>query len=225
MNLISGVTVVPSEIGLMFVISAFVLGALHALEPGHGKSVMAAFVMGTNAELKDASLLGLTVVFSHVIVVVLLGIASIFLLGALNVNATHEVMSIVGGVILVGVGLWIVRKYYHPHHHHEHGIDTKRGAVAIGLSTGLVPCPAALAVLLFSIANNQLYNGLTYVLIFSAGLAISITLLSVLFVKGKGFIGHYMSNKTINKIPLLSGTIITVIGLFTLLQPIIVYIS
>ena len=225
MNLISGVTAVPSEIGLMFVISAFVLGALHALEPGHGKSVMAAFVMGTNAELKDASLLGLTVVFSHVIVVVLLGIASIFLLGALNVNATHEVMSVVGGVILVVVGFWIVRKYYHPHHHHEHNIDTKKGAVAIGLSTGLVPCPAALAVLLFSIANNQLYNGLTYVLIFSAGLAISITLLSVLFVKGKGFIGSYMSNDTINKIPLLSGVIIIVIGLFTLLQPVIVYIA
>jgi ABC-type uncharacterized transport system, permease component len=225
MNLISGVTVVPSEIGLMFVISAFVLGALHALEPGHGKSVMAAFVMGTNAELKDASLLGLTVVFSHVIVVVLLGIASIFLLGALNVNATHELMSVIGGIILVGVGFWILRKYYHPHHHHEHSIDTKKGAVAIGLSTGLVPCPAALAVLLFSIANNQLYNGITYVLIFSAGLAISITLLSVLFVKGKGFIGRYMSNNTINKIPLLTGAIIIAIGLFTLLQPVIVYIS
>ena len=224
MNLISGLTVIPSEISLLFIISAFVLGALHALEPGHGKSVMAAFVMGTNAELKDASLLGLTVVFSHVIVVILLGIASIFLIGALNVDATHEVMSLIGGIILIAVGFWIVRKYYHPHHHHEHNIDTKKGVVAIGLSTGLIPCPAALAVLLFSISNNQLYNGLTYVLIFSAGLAISITLLSVLFVKGRGFIQSYMSNNTINKIPLLSGVIIIAIGLFTLLQPILEYI-
>ena len=224
MNLISGLTVIPSEISSLFIISAFVLGALHALEPGHGKSVMAAFVMGTDAELKDASLLGLTVVFSHVIVVILLGIASIFLIGALNVDATHEVMSLIGGIILIAVGFWIVRKYYHPHHHHEHNIDTKKGVVAIGLSTGLIPCPAALAVLLFSISNNQLYNGLTYVLIFSAGLAISITLLSVLFVKGRGFIQSYMSNNTINKIPLLSGVIIIAIGLFTLLQPIFEYI-
>jgi nickel/cobalt transporter (NicO) family protein len=224
MNLISGLTVIPSEISLLFIISAFVLGALHALEPGHGKSVMAAFVMGTDAELKDASLLGLTVVFSHVVVVILLGIASIFLIGALNVDATHEVMSLIGGIILIVVGFWIVRKYYHPHHHHEHNIDTKKGVVAIGLSTGLIPCPAALAVLLFSISNNQLYNGLTYVLIFSAGLAISITLLSVLFVKGRGFIQSYMSNNNINKIPLLSGVIIIAIGLFTLLQPILEYI-
>ncbi len=220
MNLISGITVIPSEMSLLFIISAFVLGALHALEPGHGKSVMAAFVMGTDTELKDASLLGLTVVFSHVIVVILLGIASIFLMGALNVNTTHELMSLIGGIILMGVGFWIVRKYYHPHHYHEHSINTKKGVVAIGLSTGLIPCPAALAVLLFSIANNQLYSGLIYVLIFSAGLAISITLLSVLFVKGKGFIQSYMSNNTINKIPLLSGVIIIAIGLFTLLQPV-----
>ena len=224
MNLISGIAVIPSEMSLMFIISAFVLGALHALEPGHGKSVMAAFVIGTDAELKDASLLGLTVVFSHVIVVILLGIASIFLIGALNVDATHEVMSFVGGIILMGVGFWIVRKYYHPHHHHEHSIDTKKGTVAIGLSTGLIPCPAALAVLLFSIANNQLYNGLVYVLIFSAGLAISITMLSALFVKGRGFIQSYMSNTTINKIPLLSGAIIIAIGAFTLLQPVFEFI-
>jgi len=224
MNLISGITAVTSEMSLMFIISAFILGALHALEPGHGKSVMAAFVIGTDAELKDASLLGLTVVFSHVIVVVLLGIASIFLIGALDVNGTHEVMSLIGGIILVGVGLWIVRKYYHPHHHHEHTIDTKKGVVAIGLSTGLIPCPAALAVLLFSIANNQLYNGLIYVLVFSAGLAISITLLSALFVKGRGFIQSYMGSSAINKIPLLSGTIIIVIGLFTLLQNVFEFI-
>jgi nickel/cobalt exporter len=224
MNLISGITAVTSEMSLMFIISAFILGALHALEPGHGKSVMAAFVIGTDAELKDASLLGLTVVFSHVIVVVLLGIASIFLIGALDVNGTHEVMSLIGGIILMGVGLWIVRKYYHPHHHHEHTIDTKKGVVAIGLSTGLIPCPAALAVLLFSIANNQLYNGLIYVLVFSAGLAISITLLSALFVKGRGFIQSYMGSSAINKIPLLSGTIIIVIGLFTLLQNVFEFI-
>ena len=207
--------------GGLFVISAFLLGALHALEPGHGKSVMAVFVMGTDATIKDAILLGLTVVFSHVFVVIALGIVSIFLLEALNIGTTTNIMSVVGGIILITFGFWIIRKYYHPHHHHEHKIDTKKGVVAIGLSTGLIPCPAALAVLLFSIGNNQLYNGLTYVLIFSAGLAISITLLSVFFVKGKGFIQSYMSNKTINKIPLISGVIIILIGLYTLLQPII----
>lgn len=225
MDIVSGgLTTITSGINLLFIVSAFVLGALHAFEPGHGKSVMAVFVMGTDADLKDASILGLTVVFSHVIVVILLGIASIFLLGALNVDTTHDVMSLIGGVILIAVGAWIIRKYHHPHHH-EHEVDTKKGVVAIGLSTGLIPCPTALAVLLFSIGNNQIYNGLIYVLIFSAGLAISITLLSVLFVKGRGFVQTYMSNTTVNKIPLVSGSIIILIGFYTLLHPIVEYLT
>ena len=120
--------IIPVEISLIFVISAFVLGALHALEPGHGKSFMAAFVMGTNAKLKDAILLGLTVVFSHVSVFILLGIALIFLIAAIGVNAIHELMSLIGGTILIIVGIWIVRKFYKPHnhHHHEYNIDSKR---------------------------------------------------------------------------------------------------
>lgn len=196
---------------LLFMISAFGLGALHALEPGHGKSVMAAFVIGTNAKLKDAILLGLTVVFSHMSVVILFGIVSIFLLGALDVNATHDVMSLIDGVILIIVGLWIIRKFYH---HHEHSIHTKKGVIAIGLSTGLIPCPAALAVLLFSISNNQIYSGLIYVLVFSAGLAISITLLAVLFVKGKGFIQSYIGNNTITNIPIVKWNYHLIIGVF-----------
>ncbi|HEY0196479.1 MAG TPA: sulfite exporter TauE/SafE family protein [Methanobacterium sp.] len=220
-----GITAITSEVNLLFLVSAFVLGALHALEPGHGKSVMAVFVMGTDATLKDASLLGLTVVFSHMIVVILLGIASIFLLGALNVDTTHDVMSLIGGIILIVVGVWIIRKYHHPQHQHQHDIDTKKGVIAIGLSTGLIPCPAALAVLLFSIGNDQIYSGLTYVLVFSVGLALAITLLSALFVKGRGFVQSYMGNTTINKIPLVSGAIIIVIGLITLLHPITEYIS
>jgi ABC-type nickel/cobalt efflux system permease component RcnA len=220
-----GITAITSGVNWLFIVSAFVLGALHAFEPGHGKSVMAVFVMGTDATVKDATLLGLTVVFSHVIVVILLGVASIFLLEALNVDTTHDVMSVIGGIILIVVGIWIIRKFYHPYHPHEHHIDTTKGVVAIGLSTGLIPCPVALVVLLFSIGNNQIYSGLTYVLVFSTGLAIAITLLSVLFVKGRGFIQGYLSSETVNKIPLVSGAIIIIIGLITLLHPIIEYIT
>lgn len=222
---LGGITAFTSEVNWLFLFSAFLLGALHALEPGHGKSVMAVFVMGTDASVKDATKLGLTVVFSHVIIVILLGVASIFLLEALNVDTTHDVMSVIGGIILIAVGVWIIRKFHHPHHRHEHHIDTTKGVVAIGLSTGLIPCPAALAVLLFSIGNNQIYSGLTYVLIFSIGLAIAITLLSVLFVKGRGFIQGYLSSETVNKIPLVSGAIIILIGIITLLHPVVEYIT
>lgn len=220
MNLLAEPEVLLSDMNLVLIISAFLLGALHALEPGHGKSVMAVFVMGTDANLKDALTLGLTVVFSHVIVVIALAMASLYLVKTLNVNITHDIMSFIGGAILIGVGAWILRRFYHHHEHdHSHQIDTRKGVIAIGLSTGLVPCPAALAVLLLGIATNQVYNGLLYILVFSMGLALSIVCLSVLFVKGRGFLQSYVGSSKLDKLPLASGSIIIVIGLFTLLHP------
>ena len=119
---------------------------------------------------------------------------------------------------MITVGAWILRRFYHPHHH-AHKIDSTKGVIAIGLSTGLIPCPATLVVLLVSIANNQVYNGLWYILVFSIGLAISIVSLSVLMVKGRGFIQSYMRNKRVNSLPFISDTIIIIIGIFTLLHP------
>jgi ABC-type nickel/cobalt efflux system permease component RcnA len=224
MNLLAEPEVLLSDMNLVLIISAFLLGALHALEPGHGKSVMAVFVMGTRADLKDALILGLTVVFSHVIVVIALAVASLYLVKTLNVNITHDIMSFIGGAILIGVGAWILRRFYHHHEHdHSHQIDTRKGVIAIGLSTGLVPCPAALAVLLLGIATNQVYNGLLYILVFSTGLALSIVCLSVLFVKGRGFLQSYVGSSKLEKLPLASGSIIIVIGLFTLLHPLMEY--
>ena len=203
---------------LLWTLTAFILGFMHALEPGHGKSVMAAYILGTGANLRDALLLGLTVVISHTSVVFALGILSIYLVGTLSSEMTHDIMSVIGGGILIAVGIWILKNYFRPH---EHKIDTKKGVLAIGLSAGLVPCPAALAVLLFSITSGNLYDGLVYVFIFSLGLALSISLLSTLFVRGKQFIEKYVQSKNINKLPLISGIVIVFVGIYTISHPVL----
>ena len=207
---------------LVFTITAFILGMLHALEPGHGKSVLAAYVLGTKADIKDAITLGVTITLSHTSVVFILGILSIYLMKSVSAEIAHDLMSVVGGAILIGVGLWILNSYFHPH---EHKIDTKKGVIAIGLSAGLIPCPAALAVLLFSIAEGNVLNGLIYVVVFSIGLAISLTTLSVLFIKSKMFMQKYAGSEKISKLPLISGTIIILIGLYTLGHPILEFVG
>ncbi|WP_456375088.1 HoxN/HupN/NixA family nickel/cobalt transporter [Methanocaldococcus sp.] len=203
---------------LLFTITAFILGMLHALEPGHGKSVLAAYIVGTKTSIKDAILLGITVTVSHTAVVFLLGIVSIYLLENLNVEMVHDMMSIIGGLILIIIGIWILKSYFYPH---EHKIDTKKGTIALGLSAGLVPCPTALAVLLLSISSGNVIDGLIYVAIFSIGLAISLTGLLVLLIESKEFIEKYIGSKKISKLPLVSGTIILLIGLYTILHPVL----
>ncbi len=203
---------------LLYAVTAFILGMLHALEPGHGKSVVAAYVLGTKADIKDAILLGTTITISHTAVIFLLGVLSLYLLESLNVDLVHDMMSIVGGLILIAVGVWIIRHYFHPH---EHKVDTKKGVIALGLSAGLVPCPAALAVLLLSISSGNLIDGLIYVAIFSIGLAISLTGLAVAFVESKELIKKYIGSKKITKLPLISGSVIILIGLYTMFHPIV----
>ncbi|MBA2862395.1 sulfite exporter TauE/SafE family protein [Methanococcus maripaludis] len=198
--------------------SAFMLGIMHALEPGHGKSIMAAYVVGTDANLKESLTLGFTVLFSHVFVIFLLGLFSIYLVGYFNIEYVSTVMEVLGGFILLLVGAWILKSYYIPH---QHSINTNKGALAIGLSAGLVPCPAALAVLLFSISNNAIFDGLYYVIVFSIGLAISIALFSILFVKSKNFLEKYVKNEQINKMPLISGIIIILFGLWNISGPLL----
>ncbi|XRP97734.1 sulfite exporter TauE/SafE family protein [Methanocaldococcus sp. 16A] len=206
----------------LYAITAFILGMLHALEPGHGKSVLAAYILGTKTALKDAILLGITITISHTAVIFLLGILSLYLLTNLNVELVHDMMNILGGIILITVGIWIIKSYLHPH---EHKIDAKKGIIAIGLSAGLVPCPAALAVLLLSITLGDLFGGLFYVAIFSIGLALALTTLAVMFVKSKEFIQKYIRSKKISKIPLISGGIIILIGLYTLSHSILHYLE
>ncbi|MCS3901154.1 sulfite exporter TauE/SafE family protein [Methanococcus voltae] len=201
---------------LVILISAFILGAFHALEPGHGKSVMAAFVLGTDANITNTLTLGFTVVFSHTFVIFLMGILSLYLSNYLNVGNLSSTMEIIGGIILLLVGFWILKSYFKPH---IHAIDTNKSAVAIGLSAGLIPCPAALAVLLISISSGAIMEGLAYVVVFSLGLAISISLFSILFVKSKDFLEKYVSNNSINKLPLLSGIIIILFGIWNISGP------
>uniref|UniRef100_A9A831 High-affinity nickel-transporter n=1 Tax=Methanococcus maripaludis (strain C6 / ATCC BAA-1332) TaxID=444158 RepID=A9A831_METM6 len=198
--------------------SAFLLGAIHALEPGHGKSIMAAYVVGTDANIKEALTLGFTILFSHVIIIFLLGLFSIYMVEYFNIGYVSTVMEVLGGVILLLVGAWIVKSYYF---HHQHHIDTNKGSIAIGLSAGLVPCPVALAVLLFSISNNAIFDGLTYVIVFSIGLAMSIALFSILLVKSKDFLEKYIKNEQINKLPLISGIIIILFGIWNISGPIL----
>ncbi|MCS3922281.1 ABC-type nickel/cobalt efflux system permease component RcnA [Methanococcus voltae PS] len=196
--------------------SAFLLGAFHALEPGHGKSVMAAFVLGTDANICSTLTLGFTVVFSHIIVILLMGILSLYLSNYFNLGSLSSTMELIGGVILLLVGIWILKSYYKPH---VHKIDTNKSAIAIGLSAGLIPCPAALAVLLISISSGVIVDGLLYVIIFSLGLAVSISLFSILFVKSKDFLEKYVSNNSINKLPLISGIIIILFGIWNIAGP------
>lgn len=108
---------------------AFILGAAHALTPGHGKTIVAAYLVGSRGTLKHAAFLGAMVTFTHTISVFLLGIATLFLFQYIMPAKVTQVLGAVSGLSIVAIGAWMLYKrmrgsahsHDHDHHHHHDG--------------------------------------------------------------------------------------------------------
>ena len=112
---------------------AFVLGAAHALTPGHGKTIVAAYLVGSRGTLKHAAFLGAMVTFTHTVSVFLLGLATLFLFQYVVPQKVTQVLGAISGLSIVAIGGWMLYKrlrgaghshhhdHAHDHHHHDHG--------------------------------------------------------------------------------------------------------
>ena len=169
------------------------LGAAHALAPGHGKTVMAAYLVGLRGSLRQAATIGATVTLTHTAGVLLLGLV----LSTTRAVASERVYPWLGlgsGLLLTGVGVGLLLRarpgrrhrhdhdhhgHDHDHHGHDHGAEGRplgrRGLVALGLAGGLVPSPSAVVVLLAGIALGRAWFGVALVLAYGAGMAATLT--------------------------------------------------
>jgi ABC-type nickel/cobalt efflux system permease component RcnA len=195
---------------LAAIASAFVLGAVHALTPGHGKTIVAAYLVGSRGTLKHAAFLGAMVTFTHTISVFALGIATLFLFRYVVPEKITEWLGAVSGLSIVAVGAWMLNKripgavHDHGHRHghgqshsHPHGSHTHShvpdeicwgGLVALGASGGLVPCESALVLLLGAIALGRVGLGLLLLVAFSSGLALVLMAIGVLVLYAKNLL-------------------------------------
>jgi nickel/cobalt transporter (NicO) family protein len=103
---------------------AFILGAAHALTPGHGKTIVAAYLVGSRGTLKHAAFLGAMVTFTHTVSVFLLGLATLFLFRFVVPQNVTQVLGAISGLAIVAIGAWMLAKRLrgarHTHFDHEH---------------------------------------------------------------------------------------------------------
>jgi len=108
----------------LFIPSAILLGALHGLEPGHSKTMMAAFIIAIRGTVGQAVLLGLSATISHTAIVWLIAMTGLYFGGAWNSEAVEPYLQLVSGVVIIAVALWMgFRTWQHQRqdHTHEHG--------------------------------------------------------------------------------------------------------
>jgi nickel/cobalt exporter len=122
---------IPLNILLAALIVAFGLGGAHALTPGHGKTIVAAYLVGSRGTMKHAAFLGLMVTATHTITVFALGLATLFLFRFIVPEKITEILGVISGlsIAIIGAGmLWkrlkAARANRRPHqHHHPHPAD------------------------------------------------------------------------------------------------------
>jgi nickel/cobalt transporter (NicO) family protein len=161
--------------------AALFWGAAHALSPGHGKTIVTAYLVGQRGTPRQAVLLGLVVTVTHTIGVFALGVVTLALSQLIVPDTLYPWLNLVSGLLVVGIGATVLRarlrrgRRHHHHHHHDHGPPSLRSLLAVGVSGGLLPCPSALVVLLAAISLHRIAFGLVLIVAFSAGLALTIT--------------------------------------------------
>ena len=193
-------------------LAALAWGALHALSPGHGKAMVAAYLVGTRGTARHALALGATVTVTHTIGVFALGVVTLMLSQYVLPEDLYPWLNLASGLLVVIIGLGVLRSRarlwqpkeggagddHPPHdhdHHHDHGHGhghghhhhppdrlTWRGLIGMGASAGLIPCPSALVVLLAAVAQHQVALGLLLIVAFSLGLAGTLSVLGLLVV-------------------------------------------
>jgi len=186
---------------LVLLAAAFGWGALHALSPGHGKAMVAAYLIGTRGTPRHAVALGATVTVTHTIGVFALGLVTLALSQYVLPEDLYPWLTLVAGLLVVVIGAGVLRSRvrsaraqshthdhrHHEHHHHEHELGWK-GVLGMGAAAGLLPCPSALVVLLAAISQHEVALGMLLIVAFSLGLAGTLTALGLAVVYAKRLI-------------------------------------
>ncbi len=185
---------------------AFGLGAAHALSPGHGKVLAAAYLVGSRARPSQAVLLGATVTVAHTIVVFLLGCLALTVERTIGSERVLRGLEVLSAALVLGLGVVQLPRrlreaatsggaHAHPHAHPLDAVPLRpqglRSLLLLGTSAGVTPCPSALALLLAAIALGRYGFGLVLVLAFSSGVAVTLTATGLLVVTARSFLDRF----------------------------------
>jgi nickel/cobalt exporter len=229
-------------------IIAIGLGGLHALEPGHGKTIVAAYLVGSRGTARHAFLLGIIVTASHTVGVFALGAITLYASRYIVPEQLYPWLGALSGITIAGLGFYMLLRRLTgtaTDHSHAPGAanahlmfwkrqpETKTESnrnpaqivsltqlLTLGITGGIIPCPAALIVLLSAFALHRIGLGFFLIVAFSVGLAAILIGFGMLMVYARRFMTHLQIDGPLTRrwLPVASSAFITVLGLILAIQ-------
>jgi nickel/cobalt transporter (NicO) family protein len=226
--------------------AAFGWGALHALSPGHGKALVAGYLIGSRGTPRHAAILGLAVTITHTAAVFALGLVTLLASEYVLPEDLYPWLGVASGVMVVLIGLAVMRSRFsrwrtlraraaahdhardhsYDHDHAPQGPITMRTLLALGVSGGIVPCPSALVVLIGAISQHRVGVGMALIVAFSLGLAMTLTGVGLAVLYGGRVVARLrperrlLGGRLVGAVPALSATLIVLAGTLITLRAI-----
>ncbi len=230
------------DVLIVAILTALALGAGHALTPGHGKTLMVAYLVGTRGSPLHAAGLGLSVSVSHTLGILVLAGLIVAAGAALPAEVVTSWLPLIAALTIVAIGTWMlvaeVRRrrtsdlrrndppHSHPHAHpHTHDRDrrpaptiTWRSLFALGLAGGIVPSTSALVILLASIAAGRPAFGVVLVVAFGLGMTAVMGGIGIGLVLAQGRIERLTAGSGMTRLtgwmPLAAACLVLVLGVW-----------
>ena len=202
---------------------ALLLGSAHAIQPGHGKSLVTAIALGPNARFYQPALLGLATTVAHMGSVLCFALI-LWFTGATQIATFHQTLTKIAGFVIAAAGVWRIGRYLGGHG--EHGSEDIRVAdmshfeiLGLGLAGGMVPCWDAVGLVVLAAALGRLAEGVRLVLAFSVGMGLVLLAVGWLAWKVKSKMVVLNDGATWQRrLGLVCGAILASLGLFLFFQ-------
>jgi nickel/cobalt transporter (NicO) family protein len=211
--------------GLLFVmLVSLAYGIFHAAGPGHGKTIISSFFLANDAKVRHSIIVGYLIAVVHAVAALAVVLVLYYLIrGFFSTNVeqadhyiqlfTFGIIAVLGGVMLIG------RIRGKAHHHHLHakkgsGDLTMKNLIGIAIPAGAIPCPGAVAVILFALSLHMLGVSVLSVVFISLGMGVTISVTgSIVILAKKGVLkalagGHPESDSPIHRVVEIGGAAI-----------------
>lgn len=163
---------------LVYLPMGIVFGVVHAMTPGHSKTLLATYLAGSTSSMPRALMVSWTLSFVHVTMAVLIAVLALPLVSAkLGSFGRAPVLEGLSRGLLGAVGLWMIWQAFRDDHAHG-----GREGLLVGLFAGLIPCPLTLFVMTFAILRGVPEAGIAFAGTMLVGVALVLTVVAVLAV-------------------------------------------